>query len=173
MILVLIGYMASGKSTIGRILAKNLDYGFIDLDDFIEEKEKIAVSDVFKTKGEIYFRKIESQYLKEILSEKNNIVLSLGGGTPCYYNNMDAILDTNNVKSVYLKASIKTLVARLKNEKNKRPLVAHLETDDALSEFIGKHLFERGYFYNQAGVIVSTDDKTEKTIIEQLLLALF
>ena len=173
MILVLIGYMASGKSTIGRILAKKLDYDFIDLDDFIEEKEKMAVSDVFKTKGEIYFRKIESQYLKEIISEKSKIVLSLGGGTPCYNNNMDDILKANNVKSIYLKASIKTLIGRLKNEKSKRPLVAHIETDDALTEFIAKHLFERSQFYNQAHKVISTDDKTEAVIIEELLFDLF
>lgn len=165
--------MASGKSTIGRILAKKLDYDFIDLDDFIEEKEKMAVSSVFKTKGEIYFRKIESQYLKEIISEKANIVLSLGGGTPCYNSNMDVILNANNVKSVYLKASIKTLIDRLKNEKSKRPLVAHIETDEVLTEFIGKHLFERGQYYNQASKVVSTDDKAETVIIDELLFELF
>lgn len=173
MILALIGYMASGKSTIGRILAKNLDYSFIDLDDFIEEKEEMTVADIFKTKGEIYFRKIESQYLKEIILEKDHVVLSLGGGTPCYNNNMEFILNAQQVKSIYLKASIKTLIDRLKNEKSKRPLVAHIETDDALAEFIGKHLFERGQFYNQAEVVLSTDDKTESAIVEGLLLNLF
>lgn len=165
--------MASGKSTIGRILAKKLDYSFIDLDDFIEEKEKMSVADVFKTKGEIYFRKVESEYLKEIISGKSKIVLSLGGGTPCYHNNMDFIINAGNVKSIYLKASIKTLIDRLKNEKSKRPLVAHLETEDALAEFIGKHLFERGQFYNQAQRVVSTDNKTEAVIIEELLFGLF
>jgi shikimate kinase len=173
MIVVLIGYMASGKSTIGKILAKKLGYDFIDLDDFIEGKEHSTVADIFKTKGEIYFRKIESQYLKDILSGKNKIVLSLGGGTPCYNNNMAFILNAHQVKSIYLKASIKTLIARLKNEKSKRPLVAHIETDDALAEFIGKHIFERGQFYNQAEVVVSTDDKTESAIVEALLFSLF
>ena len=173
MILVLIGYMASGKSTVGKVLAKKLDYNFIDLDDFIEEKEKMTVADIFKTKGEIYFRKIESHYLKAIISEKDKTILSLGGGTPCYHNNMDAILNADNVKSIYLKATVKTLMGRLKNEKSKRPLVAHIETDEALSEFIGKHLFERAHFYNQAHLVVSTDDKTETTLIEELLFTLF
>jgi shikimate kinase len=173
MIVVLIGYMASGKSTIGRILAKKLGYNFIDLDDFIEEKENLAVSAIFESKGEIYFRKIESQYLNEIISEKNKIVLSLGGGTPCYHNNMDVILNASEVKSIYLKASIKTLIDRLKNEKNKRPLVAHIETEGALAEFIGKHLFERGHFYNQAHKVITTDNKTENIIIEELLFTLF
>lgn len=173
MIVVLIGYMASGKSTIGRILAKKIGYDFIDLDDFIEEKENMAVSAIFKTKGEIYFRKIESQYLKDIISSGNKIILSLGGGTPCYHNNMEIIVSNESVKSIYLKASIKTLIGRLKNEKNKRPLVAHIETEEALAEFIGKHLFERGQFYNLANKVIATDDKTENVIIEELLFALF
>ena len=173
MTLVLIGYMASGKSTIGRILAKKLDYNFIDLDNYIEEMEKMSVKDIFKTKGEIYFRKIESQYLKEIVSRKSKTVLSLGGGTPCYHNNMELILNGRQVKSIYLKASIKTLISRLKNEKNKRPLISHIETEEALVEFIGKHLFERGQFYNLANKTIVTDNKTEDVIIEELLFTLF
>lgn len=173
MILVLIGYMASGKSTLGKVLATKLNYNFIDLDDYIEKTEKSSVSDIFKTKGEIYFRSIETNYLKYILSSKNNLVLSLGGGTPCYSNNMQAILEAKNVTSIYLKASIPTLIERLKTEKEKRPLIAHIETEELLTEFIGKHLFERSQFYNQAQVIISTDNKTMITIIEELVFKLF
>jgi shikimate kinase len=173
MIVVLIGYMASGKSTLGNILADKLNYEFIDLDDYIEKEEKSTVSNIFKLKGEIYFRKMETHYLKELLSGSNNLVLSLGGGTPCYSQNMDVILNTKNVKSVYLKASIPTLMARLINEKSKRPLVAHIETDDLLKEFIGKHLFERSQFYSLAHVTVTTDNKLTKDIIEELVFKLF
>ncbi|MFI0427858.1 shikimate kinase [Mariniflexile sp. HMF6888] len=173
MIVILIGYMASGKSTLGRILAKKLDYGFLDLDDYIEEKENSTISDIFKSKGEIHFRKLETHYLKELLSSKSKLVLSLGGGTPCYSNNMDIILKANNVKSIYLKASIPTLIARLKNEKSKRPLIAHIETDDLLAEFIGKHLFERSQFYSLAHVTITTDNKPENNIIEEVVLQLF
>lgn len=173
MIVVLIGYMASGKSTLGRILADKLNYTFIDLDDFIEENEKKSIKEIFKSKGEIYFRGLETASLKGILSEKDNVILSLGGGTPCYGNNMDAILNSNNVTSIYLKASIATIIDRLKGEKGKRPLIAHIETDDLLAEFIGKHLFERSQFYNKAKITVSTDNKTEKDIIEELIFKLF
>ena len=173
MIVVLIGYMASGKSTLGNILANELNYEFIDLDDYIEKEEKSTVSNIFKLKGEIYFRKMETHYLKVLLSGSNNLVLSLGGGTPCYSQNMDVILNTKNVKSVYLKASIPTLIARLKNEKNNRPLIAHIETDDLLKEFIGKHLFERSQFYSLAHVTVTTDNKLTKDIVEELVFKLF
>ncbi|MEN3324792.1 shikimate kinase [Mariniflexile soesokkakense] len=173
MILILIGYMASGKSTLGRILAKKLNYEFLDLDDYIETNEKSTISDIFKTDGEIYFRKKETHYLRELLESKNNLVLSLGGGTPCYSNNMELILSANHTKSIYLKASIPTLITRLKNEKSKRPLIAHIETDELLAEFIGKHLFERSQFYSLANTTVTTDNKTESHIVEELILQLF
>lgn len=173
MIVVLIGYMASGKSTLGRILAKKLNYSFVDLDDYIEEKEQTSISEIFKSKGEIYFRKKETQYLNHILKTKTKLVLSLGGGTPCYSNNMDTILGCENAVSIYLKASISTLVDRLKNEKAKRPLIAHIQTDDLLAEFIGKHMFERSQFYNQSERIISTDNKAQYEIVEDIIFELF
>ncbi|WP_242135858.1 shikimate kinase [Aestuariivivens marinum] len=172
MIVVLIGYMASGKSTIGKMLAKKLNYNFIDLDDYIEVSENKSVSNIFKTEGEIYFRKQETHHLKELLQSKNNIVLSLGGGTPCFGDNMDIVLNSN-AKSIYLRTSINTLVERLKTEKSKRPLIAHIETDESLIEFIGKHLFERATYYNKANVILSTDNKAENDIVEELVANLF
>ncbi|MBD0832028.1 shikimate kinase [Aestuariibaculum sediminum] len=173
MIVILIGYMASGKSTLGRMLADKLNYEFLDLDEFIEEKENTSIASLFKTRGEIYFRKAETKYLKELLNSNKNLILSLGGGTPCYGNNMQDILEAQNTKSVYLKASIPTLVSRLKTEKGKRPLVAHIESDEELTEFIGKHLFERSTFYNQSGIVLSTDNKPVGEILEELNEALF
>ncbi|MFH4967623.1 shikimate kinase [Gaetbulibacter sp. M240] len=169
MIVVLIGYMASGKSTAGKLLAKIMGYDFQDLDDFIEEKEGKSITDIFALKGEIYFRKLESEYLSELLLEKDGLVLSLGGGTPCYGNNMATLLSHKKVKTVYLRASLKALVGRLIHEKEKRPLISHLITEAELTEFIAKHLFERRTFYEQAEITVSTDAKTVDTIIEDLL----
>lgn len=165
--------MASGKSTFGRILAEKLHYEFIDLDDYIEKNEKSTINDIFKIKGEIHFRKLETLYLKELLDSKKDLVLSLGGGTPCYGSNMELILNEKDVKSIYLKASISTLMARLKNEKSKRPLVANIETDELLAEFIGKHLFERSQFYSRSNVTITTDNKSLKDIMEELVLELF
>jgi len=173
MIVVLVGYMASGKSTIGKILARKLDYKFVDLDEYIEKKEGQFVKNIFASKGEIYFRKKESLYLKEIVVSRSNLVLSLGGGTPCYSGNMDLLLENHNVVSIYLKSSIDTLVGRLKLEENERPLIAHLKSEEQLTEFIGKHLFERMQFYAQSNFTVTTDIKSETEIIEDIIVKLF
>jgi len=173
MIIVLIGYMASGKSTIGRVLADNVNYQFLDLDDYIEEKEKMTIVELFKTKGEIYFRKKESIYLKEIIETKDDIILSLGGGTPCYGENMRVLQKAAKVSSIYLKASIGALVDRLENETSKRPLVAHLKTKEELIEFIGKHLFERNHFYSLANQTMVTDSKSTTEVVKAIRSRLF
>ena len=169
--IVLLGYMASGKSTIGREISKKLDMKFIDLDDYISKREKRSISEIFKVEGEIYFRKIESSYLGEILNSKDSFILSLGGGTPCYSNNMELIWNSE-ASSIYIKVDIKTLASRLTAEKNKRPLVADLE-DDKLIEFVAKHLFERRFFYEQASITVHTEDKSIEEIITEIRILLY
>lgn len=173
MIVVLIGYMASGKSTVGVELSKKINYDFIDLDDFIEKKENKSINAIFEAKGEIYFRKIEHLYLKEILETKDDIVLSLGGGTPCYANNMSLIKQNGNISSFYLKAKISTIAERLNNEKHTRPLVAHIDDVDEMYEFIGKHLFERAPYYEQSNSKIVIDDLKIEEIIEKIILQLF
>ena len=160
--------MASGKSFVGRCLSEKMALPFIDLDNFIEEKEDMSIQDIFKEQGEIYFRKIENKYLKELLSGQDDYVLSLGGGTPCYAGNMEHIKNRKDAISFYLKASINTIVERLKKEKDQRPLVSDLEDKD-LNEFIAKHLFERNGFYNQASQTIKIDQKDIKTIIEEIV----
>jgi shikimate kinase len=164
----LLGYMASGKSTIGRILAKKMNYKFIDLDAFIETQEHLSIEEIFKEKGEIYFRKKESEYLQLILHKRDDFIIALGGGTPCYGGSMELLKQRNDTVTIYLRASISTIVDRLKHEKSKRPLVAHLDTDEALTEFVGKHLFERSYFYNQAEVVMPIDEKDMDEIIDDI-----
>lgn len=163
--IVLVGYMASGKSSVGKVLAGSFDCNFIDLDEYIETKEGASITEIFSQKGEIYFRIKEIEYLKKILSLEENIILSVGGGTPCYGENMKLINDT--ATAVYLKASIKTLLDRLNKEKQNRPLVADLSLEN-MNEFIGKHLFERAYFYEQAKLIVKIDDKTIEEIVVEI-----
>ncbi|WP_417444231.1 shikimate kinase [Joostella sp.] len=166
MIQVLIGYMGSGKSTIGKILAKKNDLAFIDFDEYIEKKEGLSIPQIFSQKGEIYFRKKETLYLLELLNAKPDAVVSLGGGTPCFGNNMDVVLNaTENV--FYLKLSVDVLEKRLKHEKAQRPLIKDIANAE-LSEFIRKHLFERNFYYLRAHHIISVNDETPEEIVHKI-----
>jgi shikimate kinase len=162
--IVLLGYMASGKSTIGMLLSKELSMPFIDLDAYIESKEKITIKAIFKTKGEIYFRKIEHAYLSDLLSFEKDFVLSLGGGTPCYANNMESILKAQQTTSFYLQASISLLVERLIKGRENRPMVKEIG-DEKLGEYVAKHLFERRFFYEQALHKIGIDQKDAQEIV--------
>lgn len=167
--IVLLGYMASGKSAVGKILAKQNNLQFIDLDAFIEEREELTISEIFEHKGEIYFRKKEADYLSELLSLEQDLIISLGGGTPCYGNNMQEIIKKGI--SFYLKASINTIFERLQGETSQRPLVATIGQEN-LKEYIAKHLFERSAFYDKASHTIVVDAKSLNEIsgeIEKLL----
>jgi shikimate kinase len=164
--IVLVGYMGSGKSTIGKILAKKLKFGFIDLDDYIESSENSSIPAIFKEKGEVYFRKKEFEYLKDILKDKDDFILSTGGGTPCYGENMNAILEaTSNV--FYLSVTINGLIERLILEKDERPIIANISNEE-LPEFIGKHLFERTYFYSKAQHTLFCDNKDVNVLVDEI-----
>jgi shikimate kinase len=164
--IVLLGYMASGKSSIGKRLSKNLSLRFLDLDDYIIEQEKMSISKIFELKGEVYFRLIEHKYLKEILAKDEKIVLALGGGTPCYGNNMEEI-NKNDAISIYLEGGTATMIERLIRKKAKRPLIASLG-NDKIPEFVAKHLFERRPFYEQAKMTIKIDNKTKKEVALEL-----
>lgn len=171
--IVLMGYMGSGKSSVGEKLAAILKTPFIDLDLEIEKREGLSVADIFKTKGEIYFRKIENMALKEILTSEDSFILATGGGTPCYGDAITTITTQANLTSIYLKVPLDILTQRLFAEKNHRPLLSHLKTEEEINDFIRKHLFERAYFYNQASIIVENGnegiDKTLEDIVSKLL----
>ena len=163
--IILLGYMASGKSTISKVLADILNIESIDLDNYISEKEVDTIKNIFKNKGEIYFRLQENKYLNELLNSQKNFVLALGGGTPCYSNNMDII--NNKSTSVYLNANLNTLLKRLQKEKINRPLISHLN-DDKLKEYIAKHLFERAPFYDKADYTVNIDGKSINDLVKEI-----
>jgi len=163
---IFIGYMGSGKSFVAKNFAAKLGFRCLDLDEMIEKKSGMAIDKIFSAKGEIYFRKLEHELFLEVLNIEENLVISTGGGTPCYYNNHE-LLNGEHVTSIYLRASIDTLVARLKTEKQKRPLVANLK-DDEEKEFIAIHLFDRSFYYNQATFKVDVDNKSIETIVTEI-----
>lgn len=162
----LIGYMGSGKSSVGKCLAKNLDMLFYDLDAYIEKEENQAITDIFKTKGEIYFRQVEHQKLKKLLEKDESMVLALGGGTPCYSGNMELLSDKGT--SIYLQYPIEVLVARLWQDKESRPVIAHLETKALLEDFIRKHLFERAPYYMQATHKLKLHHESVKETVQKI-----
>lgn len=172
MTLILVGYMGSGKSSVGRKLSKILNYDFIDFDTYIEEQVGMNVIDIFKSRGEVFFRKKENVYLKDVV-DKSNTVVALGGGTPCYGNNLDIIKNGTRSKLIYLKTSLPNLSERLFAEKSKRPLISHLQTKDDLLEFVGKHLFERAPIYEQADITIKTDSLSVDQVVESILIQLF
>jgi shikimate kinase len=169
--IVLLGYMGSGKSAIGKLLAKLSSLPYVDLDDFIVESENMSIDRIFSQKGEIYFRKKEHHYLLELLNMPGRKIIALGGGTPCYHDNI-SLLKTEGVVSIYLKTSIETLVNRLKSESGKRPIIKRFSTPEELTEFIAKHLFERQYYYSQADFIIQTDYKETAEIANEILTLL-
>ena len=156
--------MGSGKSTAGKLLAKKLDMKFIDLDEVIENGEKKTIEEIFEKNGEKKFREIEHHYLKKII-HGNILVLSLGGGTPCYYQNMALI--KKNGTSVYLKMSAGGLFNRLVNSKKGRPLIKN-RTDKDLRAFIETSLAERKKYYEQADYIVNAINLDIEQLIKSL-----
>ncbi len=160
----LIGFMGCGKSTWGKKLAEKLDYNFIDLDKRIESIEGGTVAEVFKTKGEDYFRKLEADVLHSTVLEKN-AVISCGGGTPCYYDNMEWM--RNRGKTVYLNLSPENLFGRLRTRKEKRPLIANFD-DNQLRDSIFQKLSEREAFYLQADIKIDPATAKPKDIIDLL-----
>jgi shikimate kinase len=164
--IILLGYMASGKSTIGKELSEIVGIPFYDLDGIISEKENASINFIFETKGEIYFRKVEHQLLQEFHQQKDSYILALGGGTPCYANN-HLLLQDETVHSFYLRGSIATLVARLQEEKELRPLVANIPNEE-LTEFVAKHLFDRNYYYQQAKHTIAIDAKSIEEIVAEI-----
>lgn len=144
----LLGYMGVGKTTIGKKLAKRLGLKFVDLDEVITKGEYASISQIVENIGENFFRNIERKYLEEAAS-KEDVLIATGGGTPCFFDNMTLINESG--VSVYLEMDVKSLVNRLKNGLDSRPLLKG-KSPDELSNFITIHLEEREEFYTKANI---------------------
>jgi len=162
--LYLIGFMGSGKTSVGKKLAKKLNYKFIDLDNEIEKRINCSILDCFAKFGEDKFREIENQILKESFKYSKTII-STGGGTPCFYNNISLI--NNNGFSIYLKADVKLLSHRLINAKQTRPLIKN-KSKEELDIYIKNLLSKRENFYNQAKLIIDAINANVNIIAKKL-----
>jgi shikimate kinase len=146
----LIGMPSSGKSTLGRQLAKRLNYQFIDTDDLIENQEIASIADIFKYKGEDYFRLVESKILKGI-QPNQKLIVATGGGMPCFHGGMDFI--KANGSSIFLNVSPEDLLKRIqKSDTNNRPLIDKKTSQQELLLSIKKRYENRLPFYEQADI---------------------
>lgn len=156
----LVGFMGSGKTTIGKKLANYLKYEFIDLDKLVEYKVGMSIVEYFEIHGETAFREVEKEVLQNAFFAENSIIAT-GGGAPCYADNMSWM--SQNGQVVYLSLPPKALANRLENSKSDRPLIRNLKGDE-LVDFITKKLADREPFYNQAKFVVSASDLTAERL---------
>jgi len=153
-IVYLIGFMGCGKTTVGKKLAASLKWKFIDLDKKIEEKTGLTVGELFATRGEEYFREIEATTLRELTFD-SNCVVAVGGGTPCFKENIDFML--SNGYTIYLKLTPAQLASRLKDSADKRPLIQNTQGKELL-DFIETKLAERSKWYEKSHLIADGFD---------------
>lgn len=162
----IIGYMASGKTTFGKALAEKIGVKFIDLDDFIQQQENRSISDIFALEGEEKFRILERDYLHNLCDKEDNCVIACGGGTPCYFNNME-LLNSNGI-TVFLETSTPVLIERLQAENASRPLMAGKSTEE-ISDKVLSQLRDRLPVYMESklkwhGDDLETPDQIESNV---------
>lgn len=157
--------MGCGKSVLGKRLASRLKLDFADLDNLIEERYKMTVPGIFSHFDECVFRKIESEMLKTFSSSRDNFVLSCGGGTPCFNNNMD-LINSSGI-SIYINLTAKSLTDRLLNSKTNRPLIKNTPRE-RLFERVTELLEIREYYYNQAQIIIDGINLKPEDIIARI-----
>lgn len=162
MTLFIIGYMASGKTTFGRALAKRTHMQHIDLDFYIEQRFHSSIREIFAQKGEAEFRRIESAMLREV-GEMSDVIISCGGGTPCNGDNMD-YMNSRGI-TICLQASDDVIADRIIQAGNKRPLMAGKSKEEIL-QTLRQHMELRKPFYDQAALIISGEKLENRFQIE-------
>ena len=160
----IVGYMGAGKTTAARRLAQRLGWGVADTDALFEEKYKISVNDFFNKYDEPLYRKLESEVLKSTESLEN-VVVSTGGGTACYFDNMEWM--NQHGLTVFLRISPQAAVDRVIHSRHKRPLVEG-KTEEELTEFVQRHYTSRLHYYEQAQITVKAEDLDLENLIEMI-----
>lgn len=164
----LIGFMGSGKTHWGPQLASKIGLTFFDLDKVIVDKEQKEIADIFTENGEEYFRYLEKQVLEELVEENDQFIISCGGGTPCYFNNIQFMKKKGTV--IWLNTQIDILVNRLLKNKASRPVLKDI-ADEELKPFILKKILGRKLYYEQADIIVNEESLSVDTFAEIIVNA--
>lgn len=160
----LIGFMGCGKTHWGKLLSQKLQIPFFDLDSLIEEREGKSITAIFAEMGEEYFRMLEKDVLFMVTESHESFVMATGGGTPCFFNNIDYMKSRGT--TLWINCSVDCLYNRLVKEKDKRPLISNI-SDDELRSFIIKKYSDRKIFYQQANTILNDEDVTLERLIEK------
>ena len=166
--IVLLGYMGCGKTKVGKKLSKKIGARFIDLDAEIEHFYSKSISQIFDDLGEIEFRKIERSILLKILDYDDFHILSLGGGTPCYFDNMELINKKTNL-TFFLNLESKILAERLFSRKSTRPIIKSINNESEMLSFVNKHLFERNIYYSKANYTINSNKRDVKKTCDEIL----
>ena len=162
MIISLIGFMATGKTTVGKQLADRLNYEFIDLDQYIEKATNMSVKDIFKQKGKKHFRTLEKNILKKILNQYDNLVLAPGGGIVLDSVNIELLKEQTS--PFLLKASPNEIMARI-NKLSERPLLDNDNPEETIIEL----LEERKKYYEQFNNVINTDNKEVDQVVDEII----
>jgi len=166
----LVGMPASGKSTIGKLLANQLRLNYFDLDKIIVEHEGMAITEIFEENGEEYFRELERKCLIEFIDSKQEYVLATGGGAPCFFRNMEVM--NENGLTVFLNVDISDLYKKLASKDNyKRPLLKD-KTPDQIKEELYSKYSERVYFYKQAKICLDQRLSDINNRVNQVIFAI-
>lgn len=163
----LIGFMGSGKTHWGKQLASQMKIPFFDLDDEIEKQKNKTVTQIFAECGEEAFRIKEKETLERLIDENGSMVLSCGGGTPCFFNNIERMKKYGVV--IWLNTHVEVLLERLLKEKNERPLIKNIP-DAEMRSFIVRKLNERRMYYEQADLVIDKEDSMPVSEFIQTIL---
>jgi shikimate kinase len=163
----LIGFMGSGKTYWGKQLADKLQMPFFDLDMVVTQTENKSISEIFSEYGEEYFRRKERANLEKLIDDNTSMILSCGGGTPCFFNNIELMKKYGTV--VWLNTDVDILVKRLLLEKNQRPLLKSI-ADDEMKSFIIRKLNERRMYYQQSDITLDNESKLSTNEFIQTIL---
>jgi shikimate kinase len=161
----LIGFMGSGKTHWGKILSRRTRLPYFDLDEVITGAEKKSIQQIFHDDGEEYFRIKEQEVLQALAEDHDNVIISTGGGTPCFFNNIDFMRQYGTV--VWLNTSVAILLERLLKQKSSRPLIKNISDSD-LKAFIIKKLQDRKMYYEQAHVMLHEESITLESLLKSI-----
>lgn len=160
----LVGFMAAGKSTLAKKIALKLNFDFIDLDEFIENTYQLSITQIFEKFGNQKFREIEHNSLLKLM-DKQNTVISTGGGTPCYFSNME-LMNQNGI-TIFIDVPLQVIIWRLKNAKNPRPMLKNIKPEE-FDVFVNSLFFERLPFYSTAHMRFNPVDENLNFFIQKI-----